>query len=75
MFPRIQGIECVGEVAEDPSGTYQPGQKVAAIIGGMGREFNGGYAGFTVVPINIVFPFESNLPWDVLGAIPKGPST
>lgn len=71
MFPRIQGIECVGEVAEDPSGTYQPGQKVAAIMGGMGREFDGSYAEFTVVPINIVFPFESNLPWDVLGAIPE----
>jgi NADPH:quinone reductase-like Zn-dependent oxidoreductase len=71
MFPRIQGIECVGEVAEDPSGTYQPGQKVAAIMGGMGREFDGGYAEFATVPVNIVFPFESDLPWDVLGAIPE----
>ncbi|GAA3970921.1 zinc-binding alcohol dehydrogenase family protein [Mucilaginibacter dorajii] len=71
IFPRIQGIECVGEIAEDPSGTYQPGQKVAAIMGGMGREFDGGYAEFAAVPIHIVFPFESNLPWDVLGAIPE----
>ncbi|MDN3583612.1 zinc-binding alcohol dehydrogenase family protein [Mucilaginibacter flavus] len=70
-FPRIQGIECVGEVFDDPSGTYQPGQKVAAIMGGMGREFNGGYAEFTLVPLNIVFPFESHLPWEVLGAIPE----
>lgn len=70
-FPRIQGIECVGVVEEDPSGTYSPGQQVAAIMGEMGREFDGGYAEFTLVPLKIVFPFESKLPWHVLGAIPE----
>ena len=70
-FPRIQGIECVGEIEADPSGTYKPGQKVAAIMGGMGREFDGGYAQYASVPLNIVFPFDSELPWDVLGAIPE----
>ncbi|MFT6966517.1 MAG: NADPH2:quinone reductase, partial [Marivirga sp.] len=40
-FPRIQGIECVGIVADDPSNTYQKGQQVAAIMGGMGRFFDG----------------------------------
>lgn len=71
MFPRVQGIECVGEVENDPSGTYHKGQKVAAIMGGMGREFDGGYAEYTLVPNTIVFPFESDLPWAVLGAIPE----
>lgn len=70
-FPRIQGIECVGEVEEDASGTYKKGQKVAAIMGGMGRDFDGGYAEFVTVPLEIAFPFESNLPWNVLGAIPE----
>ena len=70
-FPRIQGIECVGEVEEDASGTYKKGQKVAAIMGGMGRDFDGGYAEFTAVPLEITFPFESDLPWSVLGAIPE----
>ncbi len=70
-FPRIQGIECVGVIDEDPSGTYRPGQKVAAVMGGMGRNFDGGYAEYTAVPIKIVFPFESDLPWEVLGAIPE----
>ncbi len=70
-FPRIQGIECVGVVDEDPSGTYTKGQQVAAIMGGMGRAFDGGYAEFTTVPLDIVFPFTSDLPWDVLGAIPE----
>jgi NADPH2:quinone reductase len=70
-FPRVQGIECVGIIDADPSGTYKKGQKVAAIMGGMGREFDGGYAEFVVVPVTIVFPFESHLPWSTLGAIPE----
>ena len=70
-FPRIQGIECVGVVEEDPSNTYEKGQQVAAIMGGMGRFFDGGYAEFTLAPMEIVFPFESRLSWDVLGAIPE----
>ncbi len=70
-FPRIQGIECVGQVEEDPSGTYKKGQQVAAIMGEMGREFDGGYAEYTLVPLKIVFPFESDLPWHILGAIPE----
>ncbi|WP_373397834.1 alcohol dehydrogenase catalytic domain-containing protein [Algoriphagus halophilus] len=41
-FPRIQGIECVGVVEEDPSNTFEKGQQVAAIMGGMGRFFEGG---------------------------------
>ncbi len=71
QFPRIQGIECVGSIEEDPSGTYLQGQPVVAIMGGMGREFDGGYAEYAVVPRPIVFPFERHLPWGVLGAIPE----
>lgn len=70
-FPRIQGIECVGIIAEDPSGTFKKGQQVAAIMGGMGRFFDGGYSEYCLVPIEIIFPFESNLPWSTLGAIPE----
>ncbi len=70
-FPRVQGIECVGVVEEDPSGTYATGQQVAAIMGGMGRIFDGGYAEYCLAPIEIVFPFASDLSWDILGAIPE----
>ena len=71
VFPRIQGIECVGIIEADASGTYAKGQQVAAIMGGMGRFFDGGYAEYTCVPLEIVFPFESDLPWETLGAIPE----
>jgi len=70
-FPRIQGIECVGAIENDPSNTYTTGQQVAAIMGGMGRFFDGGYAEYALVPLEIVFPFNSSLPWETLGAIPE----
>ena len=70
-FPRIQGIECVGTIADDPSNSYPLGQQVAAIMGGMGRFFDGSYAEYTAVPLEIVFPFKSNLPWETLAAIPE----
>lgn len=70
-FPRIQGIECVGIVENDPSGIYPQGQQAAAFMGGMGRFFDGGYAEYALAPIDIVFPFESSLPWSNLGAIPE----
>src|SRR5260370_28741809 len=41
------------------------------MMGGMGRTFDGGYAEYSVVPRTSVIPFYSNLPWEVLGAIPE----
>jgi NADPH:quinone reductase len=70
-FPRIQGIECVGIIEEDSTNTYAKGQKVAAILGGMGRFFDGGYAEYVSLPKECISAFESNLPWEVLGAIPE----
>lgn len=70
-FPRVLGIEAVG-VVDDPNGTdLVPGQQVAVLMGGMGRDFDGGYAEFTVVPRDIVIPFESDLPWDTIGQVPE----
>ena len=71
VFPRVQGIECVGIVEDDPSGVFEKGQQVAAIMGEMGREYDGSYAEYTLVPQRIVFPFNSELDWEILGAIPE----
>ena len=38
--------------------------------GGMGRDFDGGYAEYTCVPVSQVVPFASRLEWPTLGAIP-----
>ncbi len=71
VFPRILGIECVGEVVHDPSGNLQPGQQVAACMSGMGRAYDGSYAEYTLLPSDILYPFTSNLPWATLGALPE----
>ncbi|MFE2261502.1 zinc-binding alcohol dehydrogenase family protein [Streptomyces griseosporeus] len=70
-FPRVPGIEAVGTVDADPDGLLPPGQQVAALMGGMGRVFDGGYAEYTVVPRAQIVPFRSDLPWATLGAVPE----
>ncbi|MEM9955205.1 MAG: zinc-binding alcohol dehydrogenase family protein [Chloroflexota bacterium] len=70
-FPRILGIEAVGEVVESPDGRYEPGQKVAAVMGGMGRAYDGGYAEYVALPVEQIMQLDSNLPWEILGAIPE----
>jgi len=70
-LPRVLGIEAVGIVDAAPDGDLALGQQVATLMGGMGRVFDGGYAEYTVVPRRQVIPFTSNLPWDVIGAIPE----
>jgi NADPH:quinone reductase len=68
-FPRVLGIEATG-VVDDPGDTDLPrGQQVVAMMGGMGRTYDGGYAEYTVVPRGQLVPFRSDLPWRVLGAV------
>ena len=71
QLPRVLGIECVGTVVRAPGGELEEGQRVAAMMGGMGREFDGSYAEYTSVPAANVFPLETELPWDVVGALPE----
>jgi NADPH2:quinone reductase len=70
-LPRVLGIECVGTVVSDPSGEIAAGQRVAAMMGGMGRQFDGSYAEYTSVPSSNVFPLVTELPWEELGALPE----
>lgn len=71
QFPRVPGIECVGIVEAAPGTEFKTGQKVATMMGGLGRKFHGGYAEYTLAPASHVFPMESSLEWSVLGAIPE----
>ena len=70
-FPRILGIEAVGMVKKAPGSKFKPGTKVATAMGGMGRQFDGGYAEFTCVPAGQVQELKTNLDWAVLGALPE----
>lgn len=70
-FPRVLGIEATGTVVNCPGGEFAPGQQVAAMMGGMGRTFDGGYAEYTCVPVPQVVPFTSSLDRATLGAVPE----
>ncbi len=72
---RVSGIECVGVVREDPSGKLAKGQKVTALMGGMGRTINGSYAELTCAPASNVIPLSSSLVWEELAAVPESYST
>jgi NADPH:quinone reductase-like Zn-dependent oxidoreductase len=70
-FPRVLGIEAAGIVEEAPGGEFQKGDVVATAMGGMGREFDGGYAEYTCPPVSQVQKIEVSLPWETLGAMPE----
>jgi len=71
----VSGIECVGVVQADPDGRFKPGQKVMALVGGMGRAFNGSYAEMTRVPAANVVAVDTALPWQALAALPESYAT
>jgi NADPH:quinone reductase-like Zn-dependent oxidoreductase len=70
-FPRVLGIEAVGVVEHAPGGELRRGDVAATVMGGMGRQFDGGYAQFTCVPAGQVQIVRTELPWEVLGALPE----
>src|SRR6185312_7318711 len=70
-FPRVLGIECVGVVAASTDPALPEGTTVAAVMGEMGREFDGGYAEYALLPNSLLMPVTTVLPWDVLAALPE----
>jgi NADPH2:quinone reductase len=70
-LPRIPGIECAGEIADPSDSRFIMGQRVIALMGGMGRSFDGSYAEYTLVPSRNVFGVETTLGWEELAAIPE----
>lgn len=70
-FPRVLGIEAVGLVEAAPGEEFTRGDIVATAMGGMGRQFDGGYAEYTCVPVTHVQVLKTTLPWEILGAIPE----
>ena len=69
--PIIPGIECVGEIAHPSDSHFEKGQKVVALMGGMGRSFDGSYAEYALLPAHHVFAANTNLSWKELAAVPE----
>lgn len=71
QLPRIIGIECAGEVANPSDSGFRKGEKVIALMGGMGRSFDGSYAEYALLPAKNTFTVDTDLSWEDLGAIPE----
>jgi NADPH:quinone reductase-like Zn-dependent oxidoreductase len=77
-LPRILGIEAVGLIHEAPGGEFPIGQVVATCMGGLGREVDGGYAEYTLIKAEYTLikaeyarAIETEVPWNILGALPE----
>ena len=70
-LPRIPGIECVGEIADPSDSDFKTGQRVVALMGGMGRSFDGSYAEYALLPVSHVFEANTELDWTEMAAIPE----
>jgi len=71
-FPRILGIEGVGIIDEvTPNSQFEIGQKVATMMGGLGRSMDGAYAEYMLIKEENVIPLDTHLDWDVVGALPE----
>lgn len=63
-FPRVIGVEAVGEVFEPSKNSdLKKGQKIVIINGGFGREFDGSEQQYALVPDDIVRPVEFDGSW------------
>jgi NADPH:quinone reductase len=70
-LPRIPGIECAGEIVEPSDSGLKRGQRIVALMGGMGRSFDGSYAEYSLLPSSNVFAVDTDLSWEDLAAIPE----
>ena len=72
--PIVPGIECVGKVVDTSGSGFMVGQRVCALMGGMGRSFDGSYAEYALVPAHHVFRLPesvASMTWEKLAAIPE----
>ena len=70
-LPRIIGIECAGEIVDPSDSSFQKGQRVVSLMGGLGREFDGSYAEYALIPSSQVYPIHNDMDWVKLAAIPE----
>lgn len=70
--PVVPGIEAVGEVIRDPSGTFRTGQRVATAMGGLQFSRPGSYAEQVSAPAQNLISLDGiDLTWDELAALPE----
>lgn len=69
--PVIPGIECVGFIEDKSDSHFENGDQVVALMGGMGRSFDGSYCQYALLPEHHVFFAPVDLDWVNLAAVPE----
>ena len=69
----VPGIECAGIVVDGSDTDLAPGERVVACMGGMGREFDGSYAEYALLPSKNIMRVPDRVAWSwaELGAFPE----
>lgn len=71
-FPRVIGIEAVGTVYDTKAGSgFRVGQTVMTLMGGLGREFDGSYEEYALIPNHQLYPLPIKDSWTQLATIPE----
>ncbi len=70
-FPRILGIEVTGIIDVSTDTKLHPGQRVVSLMGEMGRDFDGSYAEYVLVPNHQIYPVTTTLTPAQLAAVPE----
>ncbi len=60
-FPLVGGIDLTGEIIESSDARFKPGQKVAALGGGLSETRDGGYAELARVDADMLVPLPDSL--------------
>ncbi|WKL01920.1 alcohol dehydrogenase catalytic domain-containing protein [Paenibacillus amylolyticus] len=71
QFSWIIGIECVGRSRTHRIAHSKKGQHVASLMGGLGREFDGSYVEYALIPSEQVYLIPEGMEWTTLAAIPE----
>ena len=72
--PIIPGIECAGVVVDAGNTRFKKNETVVALMGGVGRNFDGSYAEYALLPEKQVFSVDGlvdQMEWDEIAAIPE----
>lgn len=71
QFPRVIGIEAVGEIYESSTPELTVGEKVMTLMGELGRQFDGSYEEYALVPNTQIYQLPIEADWAQLATIPE----
>ena len=60
-LPRVIGIECVGIIENPSDSSFKKGEPVFSMMNGMGRDFDGSYAEYTLVPSEKIYRLDYDI--------------